>query len=453
MSGVRGAPALTRQDLAQPIDAAEFAALMTGFEPYEPSPEIAVAVSGGGDSMALLLLAAEWACARGGQVFALTVDHGLRAASADEAREVGTWCAARGISHQILRWDGPHPASGIQAAARQARYALLEAWCRDHHVLHLLIAHHQEDQAETVMMRRMRRSGGDGLAGMAAVIERRSMRLLRPLLSLPRARLRATLQAVGQGWIEDPSNRNPAYLRTALRATLAATADAGIAAARGASLAGQFAAVRAEREIACAQWLARTVALHPAGFAWLDPVALAEAPPALGVKALGAVITTVSGGDYAPPRAGLERLFSELSEAGPGFGRTLGGCLIVHRRGKLLVCREPQAAAPATAIDGLATRWDGRFELVLAEPAGAPLWLGPLGSGALPALPEGGEAALAAIPPAARPTLPAVHNAKGVVAVPLLRYFEPRLEKAMAPGVRLYFRPTRPLAAAGFRIV
>lgn len=170
---------------------------MAAFDPFEASPEIAVAVSGGRDSMALALLAAGWAAARGGRVVALTVDHGLRPEAADEAHRVGGWLAARGIAHQILTWNGPHPARGVQAAARMARYRLLEGWCAERAILHLLLGHQRDDQAETVHMRAERQSGGVGLAGMPAVRETARLRLLRPLLGFPRRRLAATLRAAG----------------------------------------------------------------------------------------------------------------------------------------------------------------------------------------------------------------------------------------------------------------
>ncbi|HZD25370.1 MAG TPA: tRNA lysidine(34) synthetase TilS, partial [Alphaproteobacteria bacterium] len=150
-----------------PLTAAEFAALMAPFAPFEATPALAVAVSGGADSLALALLADGWARRRGGVATALTVDHGLRPEAAAEARRVGRWLAARGIPHRILRWRGDKPATAVQAKARAARYALLADWCRRHGVLHLLTAHHRGDQAETVLMRLAHGSGVDGLAGMA----------------------------------------------------------------------------------------------------------------------------------------------------------------------------------------------------------------------------------------------------------------------------------------------
>src|SRR5262249_37631351 len=153
-----------------------------------------------------------------------TVDHGLRPESVAEAAQAAAWCAARGIAHATLRWNGPHPHSGIQAAARAARYRLLEKWCAAEGGLHLLLGHQQEDQAERVLRRGARGRPAGGLAGMASIGERAAVGLLRPLLGMPRERLRATLRAAGQDWIEDPSNLNPAFTRVRLRAQLGAAA-------------------------------------------------------------------------------------------------------------------------------------------------------------------------------------------------------------------------------------
>src|SRR5438067_8728243 len=125
--------------------------------------------------------------------------------------------AARGIEHHVLAWSGPKPATGVQEAARAARYRLLAEWCRAQGCLHLLTAHHREDQAETHLIRRRAGSGIDGLAGMAAVRELPGCRLVRPLLSVPRARLAALLAAEGQPFLQDPSTLNPAFERARLR--------------------------------------------------------------------------------------------------------------------------------------------------------------------------------------------------------------------------------------------
>jgi tRNA(Ile)-lysidine synthase len=214
------------------LDPAEFAALMARFAPFEARPHLAIAVSGGADSLALALLADAWARPHGGLVTALTVDHRLRPGSADEAAQVALWLRRRSIAQATLVRDGPGFAGDVQAEARAARYRLLEGWCEGAGVLHLLTGHHREDQAETVLLRLARGSGLDGLAGIPAVTERRDCRILRPLLAIPRARLAATLEAQGQAWVEDPSNRDPAYARVRLRQAEAVLAAEGLTAAR-----------------------------------------------------------------------------------------------------------------------------------------------------------------------------------------------------------------------------
>lgn len=439
-------------DRVEPVGAAEFARLMERFAPFEPAPHVAVALSGGSDSLALAILARDWARSCGGRATALTVDHGLRPESAAEARHVASQCAALGIGHRVLTWLGPKPRSGIQEAARAARYRLLEAWCASHHVLHLLLAHQREDQAETTLMRLLHGSGIVGLAGMAPVAERGKLRLLRPVLSVSRARLRATLAAAGQDWIDDPSNLNPVFLRVRLRAAMASFTEHGLTVERLAGLAEQAASLRAALEGEVAHLLTRMVTFDPGGFAWLDRDALRQASDAVGIEALAAVLVTVSGAEYAPRRERLDRLYRLLPDGLAG-GRTLGGCLIMPRRGKILVCREPAAAAPPVElVPGAAMRWDGRFSAELGPGEEAGLCLGPLGRDA-GSVGAASPFDLGAVPAAARPTLACLRDRKGVVAVPALRYFSPRWTQGRAAAFRLIFRPTRPLTGAGFTIV
>ncbi len=447
------APSIMGSDRSGPVGAFEFAGLMAEFEPFEPLPHLAVAVSGGSDSMALALLAADWGRARGGRLTALTVDHGLRLEAAAEARQVGLWCAARGLAHEILAWSGPIARSGIQAAARAARYQLLEEWCRGHDVLHLLVAHHRDDQAETVLIRLMRSSGSDGLSGMSALVEHGSVRVLRPLLGVPRSRLQATLEAAGQGWIEDPSNRNPAYLRARLRARLREKAGADFTTERWAGRARQFGRARAALEAERATVLAQAVSVHPAGFVWLDPAKFIAAPKDVALRALAAIITMVSGANYPPRTERLERLLGLLAEGLPR-GRTLGGCRILARRGRILIGRESAAVAPPVAVATRgSTLWDGRFRLDLEGPEANGLWLGPLGAEAAAAINRVLPPVAATIPPILRPSLPTLRDAQGIVAVPALHYRAERCQNAGVVAGKLLFCPTRPLTGGGFRIV
>lgn len=196
-------------------DASAFAASVAALigRPLAPDEPFAVAVSGGPDSLALLLLAH---AAFGARVRVLTLDHGLRAASAAEARHVAAICADLGVPHATLRWDEPKPAAGLQAAAREARYRLMAGWCAANGVRWLAAAHHADDVAETLLMRLARGSGLSGLAAMRPVRPLMAgVMLLRPLLDMRRAdlaRLAAPLRPV-----DDPSNRDPRFDRTKAR--------------------------------------------------------------------------------------------------------------------------------------------------------------------------------------------------------------------------------------------
>ena len=200
---------------------------MARLGPWEDRPWLAVAVSGGPDSLCLTLLAHDWAAARGGEVIGLTVDHGLRPGSAAEASRVGEWLGGRGIRHQILNWRGGKPDTGIQEAARRARYQLLNQWVREHGCLHLLLAHTRDDQAETFVMRLGRGSGLRGLAAMPAVSYGADARLLRPLLGIRKSRLTAALRDTGQHWIDDPSNGDIRFERVRTRGFLARLENGG----------------------------------------------------------------------------------------------------------------------------------------------------------------------------------------------------------------------------------
>ena len=406
-----------------PLAAAEFSQLMAPLGPFEPCPRIAVAVSGGADSLVLLLLAAEWARGLGGEAVGLTVDHGLRPEAAAEAARVGEWLAARGLAHHVSRWTGPHPSADIQAAAREARYRLLAQWCAANGVLHLVLAHHRDDQAETLLLRLGRGSGVDGLAAMAAVEAGREVRLLRPLLGVPAPRLRATLVAAGQEWIEDSSNRNGAFARVRLRHLAPALAAEGLTAPRLAATAARMGRARAALEDATAEAALRHTTLHPAGFAWVAAGAFAALPEEIGLRLLAHLVRVIGGGAHVPRLERLERLHAEL-RSGPVGGRTLAGCrLAAERDGRLVVCREPARIAPPLALPpGEIVGWDGRFRLAVAADAPAGMTVGALGIQGWRMVARLSGRRPPPIPAIARPTLPAITDADGLCVVPHLGY-------------------------------
>ncbi|MCZ6765037.1 MAG: tRNA lysidine(34) synthetase TilS [Alphaproteobacteria bacterium] len=369
----------------QPVSAAEFDRAMAGFAPFEPRPQLAVGVSGGADSLALLLCADRWAKRRGGKATALTVDHGLRSGSAKEAARVRAWATARGIDHRTLRikWDRI-PRANLQDAARRARYGELAAWCRTHGVVHLAVAHHLDDQAETFVLRLRRGSGVDGLSAMAGVVERDDYRILRPFLAFPKARLVATLEKAGQPWIEDPSNTDLRNARVAVRAALPDLEPSGLSAPRLAATARVMARARRALEAETNGVLGRTAWCHPAGFVRIDLAALAAAhthvPEEIGLRVLARALMTVSGAVYPPRLKSLAALHAACIHDARPRGRTLAGCRLTFKGSTLFVSRETSATAPPLAlVAGTRQVWDGRFEVTSPRDLAAGLRCGALG--------------------------------------------------------------------------
>ena len=318
-----------------------FTTALARLGPFGAEPRLAVAASGGADSTALALLAHEFCAARGGQVLALIVDHGLRPELGAEAALTAQRLAARGIASQVLILSGLPRGARLQQAARIARYEALARAAFAAGYLHLLLGHHAADQEETVAMRARR--GPGGAEGISAWSARNQVLLLRPLLGVRPGALRDYLRVQGMDWVEDPSNQAEKFERVRIRQAGQGHPPSG-------------AAERAAREVEGAAFLARHAQIRPEGFAVLDA---GSAPP----SALGALIRSLGGGIYPPRQDRLAVLAAQLRPA------TLGGVRIAPA-GRLgpgwLLAREPAACAPPVpATQG--ARWDGRFTL-LAEP-------------------------------------------------------------------------------------
>ena len=373
----------------------------------------------------------------------LIVDHGLRPTSTAEACQAARWLAARGIEQRILLWPGPKPATGIQAAARAARYELLAGWCRAAGVLHLLLGHQQDDQAETVALRAARGSGPDGLAGMAAVREIAGLRLLRPLLGVPKAALVAYLAAERQPWLDDPTNLAPRFARAGLRRgpQLDGAALGALAQAR--------AQARAARERAAASWLARHARIDRAGFVTLDRAALDAAPGRFARRMLQQTLLAVGGQAYPPRRDRIERLVAALQTAPARRGWTLAGCRILPRAARLLVCREAGAIADVlTPRAGLWQSWDRRFAIRVGGAADG-LQVRALGAeGWRQRRALGGAGAGRALPAAVGESLPGLWRGAVLLAVPELGPLAPDTEGTLTFEAR--YRPPRALAGAPF---
>jgi tRNA(Ile)-lysidine synthase len=221
------------------------------FADWKIAPALVLAVSGGPDSIALMWLMARWrrAMRRGPRLIAVTVDHGLRSEAAREARDVKRLAKTLDLPHRTLRWTGAKPKTGRPAAARDARYRLLAKAARTAGATHVLTAHTQDDQAETLLMRMSRGSGIAGLAAMTRQSERDGVVLVRPLLNIPKARLVATLNKASIGFADDPTNRDVSFARPRLRAIMPALAAEGFDARNLTRLASRLARANAALEL------------------------------------------------------------------------------------------------------------------------------------------------------------------------------------------------------------
>jgi len=347
---------------------------LADFSPLLSERHVALAVSGGSDSMALLRLAAHWAAAThpGLRLSVLTVDHGLRAASAAEAQAVARWASAIGLSHHVLRWEGPKPETGLQARARAARYGLLTGWCRAEGAGLLLTGHTQDDQAETVLMRLSRTLSPESLAGIPLHGAWDGVPLFRPLLGATREALRAHLSAMGQEWVDDPSNADPRFERVRVRSALVTREADGITRQRLAALAEASARTATLLERCARTWMSRHLQEDMAGVCHVPGAAFNALPPALRARILAHVIRHYGGGGQ-PEADELRRLLDWLA-AGPGQGAprcTLGGAVLGLRQKSSWIAREAGRIDPEPLIvpESGTALWDRRFRIT--APPGA----------------------------------------------------------------------------------
>jgi tRNA(Ile)-lysidine synthase len=326
------------------------------FASFPRSGSVILAVSGGADSTALLVLARHWRgrLKRGPELVAATVDHGLRPGSRAEAEAVGALARRLGVAHEILVWRGRKSASGIEAAARHARYRLLAELARRAGASAIATAHTLDDQAETVLMRLAAGSGPAGLAGMRPRDIRHGIALLRPLLGVRKQRLIATLEREGIVWADDPMNADPAFARPRLRAAGAALAREGLTPERVGRFAERMA--RYEHVVASAAESARAALIDPRRPGRLDGQALLAAPEEVTLRLLAAEITAGSApcpGERPLRLQRLEALWHELRAAiaeGRATRRTLGRALVsVDRRGAVVIARAPARRAGVRA--------------------------------------------------------------------------------------------------------
>ncbi|WP_343207559.1 tRNA lysidine(34) synthetase TilS [Aliiroseovarius lamellibrachiae] len=322
---------------------------------------LGIAVSGGSDSTALLLLAQDWAQDTGRKITALTVDHGLRDGAKAEAEVVAQLCARLGVDHHILTWDDWDGQGNLQDAARQARYGLLAQKAHGLGIDAVALGHTHDDQAETFLLRLARGSGVDGLSAMRADWRGQGMRWLRPVLTQRREGLRDLLRARHVAWCEDPSNFDPKFDRVQMRQAMGDLADLGLTADRLVTTATAMSEARAVLERAA--HLAAKVLCHiEAGDVVIDPEGLMDLPLETRDRLVAGALGFVSGATYRPRRATLTRA---IEEALDGQAATLHGCLLWRHKTGLRVTRELSAVAGLVAAPN--ALWDGRWRIKGAD--------------------------------------------------------------------------------------
>ncbi|HWA17637.1 MAG TPA: tRNA lysidine(34) synthetase TilS [Devosia sp.] len=321
----------------------------TIFAPLVGREKLGLAVSGGPDSLALMLLAARWAKPHDVALFVYSVDHGLRPEAADEALMVKREAERLGLSARILRWEAPKPAAGIQEAARTARYRLMaEAMARDGVEL-LLTAHHLGDQAETVLMRMAHGSGIDGLRGMDRLSYVEGCEICRPLLDLHPDMLRAVVDEAGLRPAQDPSNDDTDYERVRWRQALPALEALGLTRERLGALARRMGDASSLIAAGVEDDLPRLVGWRADGAAELSHGRFAALNPLVAAALLGQVLQSVSGDRRPPPLGALESLQMRLRSCAPLRNTTLHGCVIASDGNTLTVKREPPRRATRKA--------------------------------------------------------------------------------------------------------
>nr|WP_294509766.1 tRNA lysidine(34) synthetase TilS [uncultured Rhodopila sp.] len=368
------------------------------------TPRLAVAVSGGADSMALAVLARDWTNERGGSVAALVVDHGLRPESANEATVTADRLGHLGVPARLLSLTALERGPALAERARIMRYQVLCDACRESGYRHLLLGHHAGDQIETVAMRALRGSHTHGLAGMAAMREMHGIRWLRPLLGIAPASLRQYLTERGIAWIEDPSNRDLRALRPRLRSLLADHMPAGATPVLLNAIAA-IGRMRAKEEADTAAELAARAEIRPEGYALLSPGRISEA-------ALSSLLRTIGGAAYPPALSQIADLAGEPRSA------TVAGVRIMPAgrlgNGWLMLREETAIAGPVPAAPEAV--WDNRYRLIIQRGSLDGATIGKLGDDAAR------FRSLSKLPSAVLRTLPAIRFGKVVASVPHLGY-------------------------------
>jgi len=328
------------------------------FDRLNQHSKLALAVSGGPDSTALMWLAAQWAKTHGklDSLYVLTIDHGLREAAPQDARQVCKWAKALGLQCNILSWQHDGPTSGIQEKARAGRYQLMANWCRDNGFDGVVTAHHRDDQAETMLMRLARGSGVDGLSAMAGRSEIFGLAVYRPLLEVSPDDLQQVLKNAGHDWLEDPANQNEQFERVRVRGSMTAIENAGVDSQALGLSAKRLRRARSALETMTDRFMADGVTVFETGHCEVDRATFEAQPDEICLRTLNRLIMWAGGGKIAVRMAKVERLLETLDTSNK---HTLAGAQIAMRKNMFVIGREFGRIVPD--LQRQVHVWDNRF--------------------------------------------------------------------------------------------
>ncbi len=404
----------------------------------ELSDNIAVAFSGGVDSLALTLLLNEYLKNKNIKLTAITVDHGLRTESKTEAEVIHEQLSKLNINHHILTWS-PCPKdvkTGKQKKARNARYNLINKWCVDNNINAVFFAHHNDDQIETFWLRLMKHSGLDGLACMSFLRKdnHSEISVFRPLLGFSKEELIDICTYYNQKWLEDPSNQSVSFTRNAIRQNIK---DFPLDKTQTLRLINCFAIIRKNLQEHTTKIIDSCIVLHKEGYITLSTSIWSKQNQEIQKRILQNILVTISGATY-PPRK--ENLLNAMLKMQENISFTSFGCTITHNKDTAIFCREAIAIDKQKIINGKFI-WDNRFKFSCVD-VPENTYITTLGKRGLSFLTKEDKKIYIdkykKLPKYVRQSLPVFEKNDKIIAIPHIKYGENKINVEFLPKINIY---------------
>ena len=348
------------------------------FSSYINHDRIALAVSGGRDSMALMYLVYRWKAhlALNIEIEVLTVNHNLRKAAEDECGFVQKIAKNYGFKHKVLIWEHEHVETSIQEKARKARYQLMLDYVREENIDTILTAHTSDDNIETFIMRLAKGSGLDGLKSINEIRHEDGIQIERPILSLSRSITTEILRSMGNEWVDDPTNDDESFERVKIRNNISSLSSFNISSGNLTKTIQRLA--RAHESISFFTDLLsqELVELNELGYADVNFDKLRNYPKEIILRVFAKALTDINGGTVS--LSSLEAVFAELIKT--ERSKTLNGCQIIPQKNKYVIVRENRGISPVEIKINERISWDGRFDVHLKSYNKTKIVIGQIGN-------------------------------------------------------------------------